>query len=103
MPLLIDHEGDHARDLKAAYEAKDAEAKDAWAVFETERRNAIESGVDLTKDVATMKRLDDLHKAYSTVADEAGEMRDRLTTELLGMKGSPSSGGMTPGRLFAKD
>ncbi len=64
--------------LRSAYDAKNAEAGDKWAAFEAERKRAIESGTDLTKDKRKLARLDDLHAEYDSVAKEAVELRDRL-------------------------
>ena len=58
------------------------------AGFDSERKRLIESGTDLQKDTAAVKRLDDLHQAYKAVADEAGDCRSgccaRSTARLVG-------------------
>lgn len=92
-----------ARDLKAAYDVKTAEAKDLWATFDRERRKAIESGADLTKDASKLKELEELHAAYNAVAAEAEDLRDRLDKHLLGVPTPSGAAGDTPGALFAKN
>jgi HK97 family phage major capsid protein len=64
--------------LRGAHDVKNREAAERWQAFDSERKRLIESGTDLHKDVAAVKRLDDLHQAYKTVADEAGDLQERL-------------------------
>jgi HK97 family phage major capsid protein len=70
--------------LRAAHEAKRREASERWATFETVRRKAIESGTDLTKDHAALRRLDDAHKAYKATAEDLGELQERLFDHMDG-------------------
>ena len=89
-----------AHDLKAAHDAKTAEAKERWDEFERARKKAVADGS--TKDAAKLKELEDLRDVYMRSASEAQDLRDRLDRAILGM---PSKGfaGETPGAIFAKE
>ena len=77
--------------LREAFEVKNREAAERWASFDAERKRLIESGTDLQKDTAAVKRLDDLHQAYKAVADEAGDLQERLLRAIDGKAfGGPS-------------
>ena len=70
--------------LRETHAAKNHEAAERWQAFESERKRLIESATDLQKDMAAVKRLDDLHQAYKAVADEAGDLQERLLRTIDG-------------------
>jgi len=84
--------------LRSAFEAKRADAQEAWAVFEAAKDQAVASGVDLQKDAKAVKRLDDLHTAYRTVAVEANDLQERMLRAIDGksvsLPGEASRDGM---------
>lgn len=64
--------------LRSAHDAKRREAAEKWQAFEKARKQAIESGTDLTKDAAKLRELDDLHKSYEATAKDLTDLQERL-------------------------
>lgn len=99
-PTLLDYQGGNPlaptdnilSALRAAHDAKRVEASERWAAFETARRKAIESGTDLTKDHTALRRLDDLHREYKAVAEDLGELQERLFDHIDGKAAGIPSG-----------
>jgi hypothetical protein len=60
--------------LRSAHDAKRREAGEKWQAFEKARAGAIEAGIDLTKDAAKLRELDDLHGAYEQAAKELTDL-----------------------------
>src|SRR6185503_13422206 len=70
--------------LREGHAAKSRQAAERWSDFDAERKRLIESGTDLQKDTAAVKRLDDLHQVYKAVAGEAGDLQERLLRAIDG-------------------
>ena len=92
--------------LREAYATKTREATERWSAFEAERKRLVESGADLQKDTAAVKRLDDLHQAYKAVAEEAGDLQERMLRAIDGkatsLPGAARDGLASVGSEFLK-
>jgi|GEM_PF-3579968 len=67
--------------LKGALERKRQDAAQAWALFDTEKRRAVDAGVDISQDGAEFKKLDELHSSYKKAAAEQKDLESRLFAE----------------------
>ena len=70
--------------LRDAYEAADANAKDAWSRFSDERSRLIDAGTDLQRDQKATKALDGLHKEYEAAADASKATHSAYLAHLEG-------------------
>jgi HK97 family phage major capsid protein len=86
-----------AASLKTALDAKRTEASRRWQVFEEERKQALEEGVDLEQDHTRLRGLDDLHKEYEGSAEEVKELQERWERHVMGRAAEGKTGGRQPG------
>lgn len=76
------------RELAAKIEAKEGQAKQAWAEYDALRKSGEAEGVDFTQGDA-FDKLDAAAKGYDAIRDEVAGMKDRRgrLLEMLGEKG----------------
>lgn len=109
-----------ATQIKERLDAKKAEAASKWDEFAAKRQKAVDDGVDLAEDKDAFAALNEAHKAYAEIADEAKALEQQLVealemdgadapksvTDLLGGKGSKADDDDAPAmfdpRLAAK-
>lgn len=84
-----------ARALKHRLDEKRAEAGERYQAFDQARKKAIDDGVDLVRDNEARNALDELHKAYATVAEECRGLEAEMFKALD--RGSSDVRGRIPG------
>jgi HK97 family phage major capsid protein len=82
-----------ARQIKERLDAKTEEAKALWADFDGARKALLSSGKNAADDKDAFGALNEKHKAYMGVADEAAELQKGLM-EALNMEGTPNPAGI---------
>jgi HK97 family phage major capsid protein len=90
--VVLDKSDPMVENLRAAWKAKETEAKALFAEFDKERNALIEEKglIGAERDTEGLKALDDKYAVYTAVSKEAKELHDRL---LKHMEGDDGAGG----------